>query len=226
MTPPLWGAHPHFAQFGLDCLFAEMIARCGEAIDIVEVALHRADAPAFHPCREPDLAPPATTPPGMVWLPDIRRRRALVTMDEADPDHRLRAAITSLVRAMPYHGGGDAWPCGTPELELSRHGASLRMPYSRGSVVIHAEGREKALAPDAPFWMAFVTVYHERRRPAASDVLAAGGMEGYVLSSLLDDEHLRTPTGVEPLARRPVNVHMMSLDLPLDTYLARPETMQ
>lgn len=221
MNEPLWDGHPHFAQFGVDRLFAAMLDRCADAIDVIEVSLPKPGSATFHASREPDLTPPAECPANTVWLPDIRRRRPLVTMDEADPRREMRDAMASLIGAMPYRMDGDDWPYGVPSLEFRRCGASLKMPYASGTVAIYAEGRKKELAPEMPFWMSLVTVYHDRRRPPASDILSAGGMAEYVLRSLIDDERVLTPPDVRPLASRPINTHLMSIDLPLDTY-ARP----
>lgn len=219
MTEPLWGAHPHFAQFGLDHAFAGMLERCGDALDLVEVHFDGARQYRATPLREPDFTRPDNVPAGMTWLPNPDRRRAAVKLEEADPDGDVRRAIDALVMAMPYRGIRDRWPYGTPSLELGRNGASLKMPIEIGSLVIYTEGREKSLAPDRPYWTSLVSVYHGRRHVPDSDILAAGGQEAYVLEGLLNDPHLATPATVVPVDERRFTIGLMCIHLPLDTYV-------
>lgn len=192
-----------------------MIERCGQSIDRLEVTWNGPQKININAMREPERERPKDIPADMLWFPDIRARPALISMDEADPNGELRKSVTDLARAIPYRNLDETWPYGVPSIELGREGASIKMPYSTGTIAIYSEGREKK--PEHPYWTNLVSVYHDRRHVAASDILAAGGVEAYVLSTLLDDPYVETPSKIQPINRK-LSGSLMCAHLPLDTY--------
>lgn len=226
MTEPLWGEHPHFQQFNLDLLFEAMLTNHGDAIDMIEARWNNPAEPTIAALREPSMTPPPDIPKGMVWLPDIMPRRALISLDEADPDGALRRAVLSLLREMPYRNIGEKWPYGTPSLSLRRCGATLSMPYQSGTITIYTEGREKTLAPDRPYWTNRASVFHNRKQIPASDLLAAGGVTEYVFQDLLDDPHIQTSHDIQPIPEKWTSAGMMGIELPLDAYVRKTEYHQ